>query len=83
LAQPGALGPIHYTGSPIHPIDSRLDGLKMSQVPNTDLHAFKAGMRKRLNEMLREIWGPILSLSAIPGSDLIIDSILDRMIARL
>jgi hypothetical protein len=78
----GQLGPISYQGSEIHPIDSRLDGLKMSQVPIADLNAFKAGMRKRLNQMLRELWGPVLSLPAVPGSDLILESLLDHAIAR-
>lgn len=82
LSQPGAIGPIRYTGSDIHPIDSRLDGLKLSHVPTADLQAFKAGLRKRLNEMLREIWGPYLSLPAVPGSDLILDSLLTYLIAK-
>jgi hypothetical protein len=55
----------------------------MSQVPEKDLQAFKAGMRKRLNQMLREMWGPVLSLPAIPGSDLILESVLDRMISKM
>ena len=83
LAEAGALGPFLYPGSEIHQIDSRLDGLRMSQVPNEDLHLFKAGMRKRLNQMLREMWGPILALPAVPGSDLILESVLDRMIQKL
>jgi predicted acylesterase/phospholipase RssA len=83
LGLPDALGPIRYTGSAIDPIDSRLDGLKLNQVPYADLVAFKAGMRTRLNEMLREMWGPIFSLPAIPGGDLILDSILDRLISKL
>ncbi len=83
LSAPGALGPIRYTGDAIRPIDSRLDGLKLRNVPEADLKAFKSGMRKRLNEMLRELWGPVWSLAAVPGSDLILDSILDRMIAKM
>jgi predicted acylesterase/phospholipase RssA len=83
LSEPDALGPIRYTGSPIRQIDSRLDGLKLNQVSHADLEAFKTGLRKRLNQMLRELWGPVFSLAAIPGSDLILDSLLDRMIARL
>jgi hypothetical protein len=82
ISGPGQLGPINYKGSDIRPIDSRLDGLRMTQVPVADLNAFKAGMRKRLNQMLKELWGPILSLPAIPGSDLILESILDRLIAK-
>ena len=83
LAEVGALGPFLYPGSDINQIDSRLDGLRMSEVPNEDLHLFKAGMRKRLNQMLREMWGPVLSLPAVPGSDLILESLLDRMIHKL
>jgi hypothetical protein len=83
LKQTGALGEILCTGSPIRPIDTRLDGLKLRDVPEDDLRAFKTGMRKRLNEMLKEMWGPIWSLAAVPGSDLILDSILDRMIAKM
>ena len=83
LSAPGALGPIRYTGSAIRPIDSRLDGLKLRNVPEADLKAFKSGMRKRLNQMLGELWGPVWSLTAVPGSDLILDSIMDRMIAKM
>ncbi len=83
LGDPGALGPIHYTSQDIRPIDTRLNGLKVQNVPAADMKAFKAGMRKRLNQMLHELFGPVWSLAAIPGSDLILDSILDRIVARM
>ena len=83
LDKDGQLGPIRYEGSEIRPIDSRLDGLKMSQVPEDDLRAFKNGIRKRLNEMLKELWGPIRSLPAIPGSDIILESVLNRLISKV
>ncbi len=83
IAQPGEIGPIRYTGSPIRPIDARLNGLPVRLVPAADLSAFKAGLRKRLNEALREMWGPVFSLPAIPGADIILDALLDRMIMRL
>jgi hypothetical protein len=83
LGVPRALGPIHYTSQNIRPIDTRLDGLKVQNVPAADLKAFKAGMRKRVNQMLHELFGPVWSLAAVPGSDLILDSILDRIIARM
>lgn len=83
LAQPGEIGPIRYTGSPIRPIDTRLNGLPLRLVPAADRNAFKAGLRKRLNEALREMWGPVLSLPAIPGADFILDALIDRMISRL
>lgn len=83
LTQPGALGPFRYTGSTINPIDPRLDGLRLKDVPVTDLQTFKTGMRKRLNQMLRELWGPYLSLPAEPVVDLILDSALNYVIAKL
>lgn len=83
LTQPGALGPFRYTGSTIHPIDPRLDGLKLKDVPVADLQNFKAGMRKRLNQMLGELWGPYLALPAEPVADLILDSALNYVIAKL
>jgi hypothetical protein len=33
--------------------------------------------------MLRELWGPYLSLPAVPVADLILDSALNYLIARL
>jgi len=83
LAAADALGPFRYTPNDVRPIDHRLDGLRLKDVPAADLHLFKAGMRKRLNQMLREAWGPYLSLPAIPGSDLILDSLLNYMIAKM
>jgi hypothetical protein len=83
LAKPDAIGPFRYTPTEIRPIDHRLDGLRLRDVPAADMHAFKAGMRKRLNQMLREAWGPFFSLPAIPGSDLILDSLLNHLIARM
>ena len=67
----------------INPVDSRLDGLKLKDVPIADLQTFKTGMRKRLNQMLRELWGPCVSLPAEPMADLILDSALNYVIAKL
>jgi hypothetical protein len=60
-----------------------LDGLKLSQVPLADLQTFKTGMRNRLNQMLRDLWGPYVSLPAMPVADLILDSALNHVIAKL
>lgn len=79
----GALGPVQYTGSDIHPIDHRLDGLRLGQVPAADLQAFKAGLRKRFNQMLHEACGPYVSLPIVPGADLILDSVMNHLIAKL
>ncbi|MGH9642610.1 MAG: patatin-like phospholipase family protein [Terriglobales bacterium] len=81
-SQPVALGPLRYTPAPVRPIDSRLNGLKLRDVPTADLQGFKAGMRKRLNEMLKEVWPPLCALPATPVADLILDSLLNYLIAR-
>jgi Patatin-like phospholipase len=83
LSQPGALGPIRFTGSAIRPIDFQLDGLKLSKVPKENLRLFKASMRNRLKQMLDELWGPYLSLAAAPVANLILESALDSLIAKL
>jgi Patatin-like phospholipase len=81
LGQPNALGPLRFTPSDIRPIDSRLDGIRLSQIPRADLQAFKDGARKRLNQMLRELWGPF-ALPAVPGADLILNAVLDYVISK-
>jgi predicted acylesterase/phospholipase RssA len=83
LSGPGQLGPVRYKPTPIRPIDARLDGLKMANVPQADLQNFKAGMRERFNQMLRELCGPYLSLPALPFGDLILDSALNHLISKL
>jgi hypothetical protein len=40
-------------------------------------------MRKRMNQLLRELWGPYVSLPALPVADLILDSALNHVIAKL
>ncbi|HXO36463.1 MAG TPA: hypothetical protein VN901_29315 [Candidatus Acidoferrales bacterium] len=51
-------------------------GKKLSLVLVADVQAFKAALRRQLNQMLRELWGPYLSLPAVPVADLILDSTL-------
>jgi len=47
------------------------------------LNDFKKGLRKRLNEMLKELLGPVFSLPAMPGADLLLDALLDSVIHKL
>jgi hypothetical protein len=83
LSQTGGLGPLGFTPSAIRAIDSRLDGLKLKDVPTADLNAFKTGVRKRLNQMLHELWAPYIALPAEPVADLILDSALNYVIAKM
>jgi hypothetical protein len=66
LAEKGAIGPINYTGSPIHPIDERLDGLKLSAVPAADVERFKSGLRDRVKQMAKQLLGPYILGSSRP-----------------
>jgi hypothetical protein len=50
---------------------------KLSHVLVADVQAFKAGLHKQLNQMLRELWGPYLSRPAVPVANLILDSALN------
>lgn len=62
IRNPGAIGPIRYVPSETRPIDIRLDGLRLSKVPTTDLAAFKTGMKAiesdaaRFRRALGEVW---------------------------
>ncbi len=84
LAAPGALGPLRYdtTLNPIRPIDHRLDGLKMRDVPPADLAAFKKGVKNRVNQMLRESIGGWEVLAG-PAADALLGMVLDRVITTL
>jgi hypothetical protein len=83
LTQPGAIGPLRYTGSDIRRVDERLDGLKLRDVPGETLELFKVGVRRRLHQILGEMWGPFVSSAAQPIANLILDSTLNSLIARL
>jgi Patatin-like phospholipase len=81
LAAPGAIGPIRYTGSAIHPIDATLNGLKLSAVPAAEIQGFKAGLRNRVKEMARELLGPVFSIPADPFLELVVDELVNRLVA--
>jgi hypothetical protein len=75
------IAPLRFTPGVIRPIDSRLDGLKLKDVPAADLAQFKGGMKRRLNQMLRELVGPVAVL-ADPVADLLLDAALNQIIAK-
>ncbi len=62
LTQPGAIGPLHYTGSDIRRLDERLAGLKLRDVPGETLELFKVGLRRRLHQTRGDM-GPLCFLS--------------------
>jgi len=84
LNEPGAMGPLRYTSSDVSPYRSAARWSKVkSKFRLLMCRSFKEGPRKRLSQMLRELWGPYLSLPAVPVADLILDSALNYLIARL
>jgi hypothetical protein len=84
LAHPGAIGPLHLNPvqSEIRPIDHRLDGLKLANVPNDDLNDFKSGLKNRVNQMLKEFIGNWAFL-VDPAADNLLSAVLNQVIAKL
>jgi len=81
LATPGSAGPVRFIGSDIRPIDTRLDGLQLNQVPAADLSMFQAGLKKRLNQMLHEVMGPV-AIVADPPADALFSAVHDCLVYR-
>lgn len=85
LGQPGAIGPIVYAPAPgddIRPIDHRLDGLKLRDVPPADLAAFKEGLRHRVNEMLKVLVGG-WSVLVDPLADTIVNVAINQLVTHM
>lgn len=69
----GQLGPIRYTPAPIRPINPALTGLRLDQVPDTDVAVFKKGLTARINEILKDRFtNPLERYPAQLGADLIL-----------
>ncbi len=82
LNTPGAIGPLRFTGKAIRPINKSLNGIKLGQIPAADLKQFKAGAKKRLNQMLRELGVPAAFLADVVA-DAVFDGVLDRATKEL
>jgi hypothetical protein len=79
LSDPGAIGPINYPNKEaINPIDHRLDGLKLKDVPPADMDAFKEGLRHRVNQLLKSIMGP-WSLAVDPLADALVNITISQL----
>jgi len=55
FGDPGQLGPVRYTPSPINPIVTSLNGLPLSAIQEPDVAIFKEGLAARLNEVLDDV----------------------------
>jgi hypothetical protein len=74
----GELGPIRFQPSEIRPIDHNLDGPQLHKLSPADKELFKKGMRRRVNQMLKEIHFRLADLLVDP----LVDGIIDRITAR-
>ena len=71
----GELGPIRFQPSEIRPIDHNLDGPQLHKLSPDDKELFKRGMRRRVNQMLKEIHFRL--------ADLLVDPLVDGIIYRI
>jgi hypothetical protein len=83
LAAPKELGPIRFdpAATPIRAIDAGLNGETLNRLPIADIHEFHAGTKVRVKLMLKELVGG-WSVVADPAVDVLVDHVLDRLIAR-
>ena len=79
LNEPGELGPIRYTPTHTHAIDSSLNGLLLSHLPSEEQQVFRDGMKRRVNEMVRDLIG----LWSYPADVVVIDPVMNAILNHL
>ncbi|HEU5339740.1 patatin-like phospholipase family protein [Edaphobacter sp.] len=79
LSEPGELGPIRYTPTHTNPIDSTLNGLQLSQLPSEEQQMFRDGIKKRVNELVRDLIG----FWSYPADVVVIDPVMNAILNHL
>lgn len=79
MSEPGELGPIRYTPLHTSAIDSSLNGLLLSQLPSEEQQVFREGIKKRVNEMVRDLIG----FWSYPADVVVIDPIMNAILNHL
>lgn len=79
LSEPGELGPVRYTPTHMNPIDSSLNGLKLSDVTSEEQQVFREGMKQRVNAMVRELIGIWSYAADIAVIDPIMNAVLNQL----
>ncbi len=79
MSDPGELGPIRYTPTRTNLIDSTLNGLQLSQLPSEEQQVFREGIKKRVNEMVRNLIG----FWSYPADVVVIDPIMNAILNHL
>lgn len=79
----GQLGPLRYTPAPIRPIDATLDGLKLKNIPQSDVETLKKGLKRRANQIIDDAFSnPIEKYPTQLGVDLALGVLLDWEFSR-
>lgn len=79
MSEPGELGPIRYTPTRINPIDSTLNGLQLSQLSSEEQQVFRDGIKKRVNELVRDLIG----FWSYPADVVVIDPVMNAILNHL
>lgn len=79
MSEPGELGPIRYTPTHINPIDSTLNGLQLSQLSSEEQQVFRDGIKKRVNELVRDLIG----FWSYPADVVVIDPVMNAILNHL
>jgi hypothetical protein len=81
--EPGQLGPIRYTPAPIRAINPALTGLKLNQIPRSDVNVLKDGLTKRVNELIADSFSnPLVRYPVHLGADLVLGALIDWEFSR-
>jgi hypothetical protein len=84
--KPGELGPLRYTPSPVHRIDTDLDGLHLDEIHKSDVRILKSGLTRRVRQIVDElepsIGDALKRAILLGGADLLIDLLIDWEFSR-
>ncbi len=79
MSEPGELGPIRYTPMHINPVDSTLNGLQLSQLSSEEQRVFREGIKRRVNDLVRELIG----FWSYPADVVVIDPVMNAILNHL
>lgn len=79
LSQPGELGPVEYHPVETHPIDTSLNGIQLGALSSEEQTVFRVGIKRRVNEMVRELIG----MWSYPADVVVIDPIVNAVLNQL
>jgi hypothetical protein len=79
----GQLGPIRYVPAPIRAIDPALTGLKLKDIPKSDVDVLKKGLRMRISELIGDsVSNPLIRVPAKVAAYLVLGVLIDWEFSR-